>query len=121
MALVDVLADDDVDRDELLRLAGALESASEHPVARAIATAAARVGPLPAVADFANLEGLGVQGVVDGHAVLVGRSSLLERVVAAAARRPGAGQGERRGAGAYGRRRRLGRPRPRRARPSPTR
>ena len=63
---------------EALRLAGALEHASEHPIAAAIATAAAdRVGPLPAVQEFANVEGLGVQGVVDGHAVLVGRVRLL--------------------------------------------
>ncbi|CAL9544142.1 Copper-exporting P-type ATPase [Actinosynnema sp. ALI-1.44] len=64
--------------DEVLRLAGALEHASEHPIAQAIATAAAeRVGELPEVEGFQNLEGLGVQGVVDGHAVLVGRERLL--------------------------------------------
>ena len=78
MTLVDVLPADGVDERELLRLAGALEAASEHPIARALAAGAAdRVGPLPSVADFANLEGLGVQGVVEGRAVLVGRSSLL--------------------------------------------
>jgi P-type Cu+ transporter len=77
MSLVDVVAADGVDPDEALRLAGALEHASEHPVARAIADAAAAAGPLPAVADFANREGLGVEGVVDGHAVIVGRPSLL--------------------------------------------
>ncbi|MFF5899944.1 heavy metal translocating P-type ATPase [Streptomyces argenteolus] len=64
--------------DEVLRLAGALEHASEHPIARAVATgAAAAVGPLPTPEDFAALPGLGVQGVVDGHAVLVGREKLL--------------------------------------------
>jgi P-type Cu+ transporter len=64
---------------EVLRLAGALEYASEHPIAQAIAKgAAARVGELPALEDFANVEGLGVQGIVDGHAVLVGRPRLLE-------------------------------------------
>ncbi|MFF2187211.1 heavy metal translocating P-type ATPase [Streptomyces sp. NPDC058155] len=63
---------------ELLRLAGALEHASEHPIARAIATGAAdRTGPLPTPEDFANVPGLGVQGVVEGHAVLVGRTKLL--------------------------------------------
>ena len=78
MTLVDVLPADGVDERELLRLAGALEAASEHPIARALAAGAVdRVGPLPSVADFANLEGLGVQGVVEGRAVLVGRSSLL--------------------------------------------
>ena len=78
MTLVDVLPADGVDERELLRLAGALEAASEHPIARAVAAGAAvRVGALPAVEDFASLEGLGVQGVVEGRAVLVGRSSLL--------------------------------------------
>ncbi len=63
---------------EALRLAGALEHASEHPVARAIAAGAAeRTGDLPAVRDFVNVPGLGVRGVVEGHEVLVGRESLL--------------------------------------------
>ncbi|MEV6395527.1 heavy metal translocating P-type ATPase [Streptomyces sp. NPDC051907] len=63
---------------DVLRLAGALEHASEHPIARAVAEgAAAKAGPLPAPEDFANLAGLGVQGVVDGRAVLVGREKLL--------------------------------------------
>ncbi len=79
MTLVDVVAAPGEDADEVLRLAGALEDASEHPIAQAIATGArARVGSLPAVEDFANLEGLGVQGIVAGHAVLVGRPRLLE-------------------------------------------
>ncbi|MBV7245223.1 cation-translocating P-type ATPase [Streptomyces sp. MW-W600-10] len=60
---------------EVLRLAGALENASEHPIAQAIATAA--TGPLPTPEDFQNVPGLGVQGVVEGHAVLVGREQLL--------------------------------------------
>lgn len=64
--------------EEVLRLAGALEHASEHPIAQAVAKgAAARVGALPAPENFANVEGLGVQGIVDGHAVLVGRPRLL--------------------------------------------
>ncbi|MBC3982541.1 copper-translocating P-type ATPase [Streptomyces sp. AC536] len=63
---------------EALRLAGALEHASEHPIARAVAAGATeRVGSLPTPEDFANVPGLGVQGVVDGHAVLVGREKLL--------------------------------------------
>jgi Cu+-exporting ATPase len=79
MSLVDVIPGEGVDTDELLRLAGALEAGSEHPIARAIADGAKqRVGPLPAVEDFTNLEGLGVQGIVDGHAVLVGRVRLLK-------------------------------------------
>jgi len=79
MSLVDVITEDGQDPDELLRLAGALEDASEHPIAQAIARAAQeRTGPLPAVDGFASTPGLGVQGVVDGHAVLVGRTRLLE-------------------------------------------
>jgi P-type Cu+ transporter len=78
MALHDVVAGDDARQAQALRLAGALEHASEHPIARAIATAAAqRLGDLPPVADFANLEGLGVSGLVDGVAVVVGRPRLL--------------------------------------------
>ena len=80
MALVDVHTESDVDADEVLRLAGALENASEHPIARAIASGAEdRVGELPAVDGFTNVEGLGVQGIVDGRAVLVGRTALLEQ------------------------------------------
>ncbi|MFD3547645.1 heavy metal translocating P-type ATPase [Streptomyces sp. NPDC058655] len=78
MTLTGVHPADGVDATELLRLAGALEHASEHPVARAVATGAAeRVGALPSPRDFENLAGLGVRGVVDGHAVLVGRAHLL--------------------------------------------
>ncbi|MEU8823228.1 heavy metal translocating P-type ATPase [Streptomyces sp. NPDC048636] len=66
------------DEDELLRLAGAVEHASEHPVARAIADGAAeRVGALPVPEGFTSVAGLGVRGVVDGHKVLVGREKLL--------------------------------------------
>jgi Cu+-exporting ATPase len=79
MTVVDVVVEPGEDVDETLRLAGALEDASEHPIARAIATAARdRLGPLGKVEDFASVEGLGVQGVVDGHAVVVGRPRLLE-------------------------------------------
>ncbi|GAA1689828.1 heavy metal translocating P-type ATPase [Glycomyces endophyticus] len=77
MSLVDALPAAGVDRAELLRLAGAIEHASEHPVAQAIARRAAEDGPLPAVEDFQNVEGKGVQGVVDGHYVVVGRERLL--------------------------------------------
>jgi P-type Cu+ transporter len=77
MTLHDVLPADGEDPAELLRVAGALESASEHPIARAVARAAAGAGALPPVDGFRNLEGLGVQGVVDGHAVVVGRPRLL--------------------------------------------
>lgn len=78
MTLVDVIVEAGTDRAELLRLAGALEDASEHPIAQAIAKGATQeVGALPPLADFANIEGKGVQGIVEGHAVLVGRESLL--------------------------------------------
>ena len=80
MSLVDVHPADGEDPAQVLRLAGALEDASEHPVARAIAAAARGRSdrPLPAIEEFANDEGLGVHGTVDGHAVLVGRPRLLE-------------------------------------------
>ena len=78
MTLLDVVAAEGEDPEQLLRLAGALEDASEHPIGQAIARGAGeRVGILPPVEDFANIEGLGVQGVVEGHAVLVGRTRLL--------------------------------------------
>jgi Cu+-exporting ATPase len=78
MTLTDALPERGVDRDELLRLAGALEHASEHPVAQAIAKGAAADGELPPVEDFQNVEGKGVQGIVEGHFVVVGRESLLK-------------------------------------------
>ncbi|MGX9294028.1 heavy metal translocating P-type ATPase [Tsukamurella paurometabola] len=78
MTLVDVIAEEGVDRLDVLRYAGALEDASEHPIAQAIAKgAAAKLGSLAPVEGFANIEGQGVQGVVDGHGVIVGRESLL--------------------------------------------
>ncbi|MEU3915305.1 heavy metal translocating P-type ATPase [Streptomyces sp. NPDC029721] len=78
MTLLHVHTAEGTDETEVLRLAGALEHASEHPIAQAVAAgAAARVGTLPAPEDFANIPGLGVQGVVEGHAVLVGRGKLL--------------------------------------------
>jgi len=79
MALVDVVLVDGTSRSEALRIVGSLEHASEHPIARAIATAAAaEVGELSAVESFVNRAGLGVEGVVDGHAVVAGRPALLE-------------------------------------------
>ncbi|WP_328418558.1 heavy metal translocating P-type ATPase [Micromonospora sp. NBC_00389] len=77
MTLVDVAPADGQDADELLRLAGALEAASEHPIAQAVAAGAAKAGALAPVAGFANAEGLGVSGTVDGREVLVGRLRLL--------------------------------------------
>ncbi len=77
MTVHDVVAADGEDAATVLRIAGALEAASEHPIAQAVARAAADRGPLPSVADFANVAGLGVTGTVDGHAVVVGRPRLL--------------------------------------------
>ncbi|WP_026820865.1 heavy metal translocating P-type ATPase [Arthrobacter castelli] len=78
MTLLDVVAAAGEDRTEVLRLAGALENASEHPIAQAVAKGATEeTGDLPAVEHFKNLEGLGVQGEIDGHAVMVGRPRLL--------------------------------------------
>jgi Cu+-exporting ATPase len=75
MSLVDVVGPD---RFELLRLGGALEDASEHPIARAVADAARReLGALPAVESFTNRAGLGVEGTVEGRTVVVGRASML--------------------------------------------
>ena len=74
MALVDAEPASGFDRTELLRLAGAVEAASEHPVARAVARdAEAAAGPLPAVASFENRPGLGAVGIVEGRRVEVGR------------------------------------------------
>jgi Cu+-exporting ATPase len=74
MELADVTPLDGASRGDVLRLAGAVEAASEHPIAQAVAAAArAEVGELPPVTDFRNVPGVGVTGVVDGHAVEVGR------------------------------------------------
>ncbi|MFY1635047.1 heavy metal translocating P-type ATPase [Solwaraspora sp. WMMB335] len=102
MALVDVVCAAGVRRAELLRLAGAVEAASEHPIARAVAQAAPKMlapetpaqaaggttaggtgeetgepGRLPPVSGFTSLAGIGVRGTVDGRTVLVGRPGLL--------------------------------------------
>ncbi|MEU9542745.1 heavy metal translocating P-type ATPase [Streptomyces mirabilis] len=82
MRIQDVFTAPGVDENELLKLAGALEHASEHPIAQAIAAGAVeRAGSLPVPENFENNAGLGVQGVVDGHAVLVGRERLLKEWV----------------------------------------
>jgi Cu+-exporting ATPase len=91
MALAGVVVADGEDRETVLRLAGALEDASEHPIAQAIARAAREAAPaglpvagqsgptglLPSVESFNNREGLGVEGVVEGHGVQVGRPALM--------------------------------------------
>jgi len=74
MELADVALLDGASRAEVLRLAGAVEAASEHPIAQAVAAAARReIGELPPVSEFRNVPGSGVVGTVEGHAVEVGR------------------------------------------------
>jgi Cu+-exporting ATPase len=75
MALVDVITAYGTDKTEAVQLVGSLEHGSEHPIARAIA--AGVTGPFRAVEGFRNREGLGVEGVVEGHAVIAGRPTLL--------------------------------------------
>jgi Cu+-exporting ATPase len=78
MALVDVATAPGVGRDDVLRIAGAVEDASEHPIAQAIVRAAREeLGELPALEAFANQEGRGVEGFADGHGVQVGRPALI--------------------------------------------
>jgi Cu+-exporting ATPase len=78
MALVEVVVDAGVDVDDVYWLAGALEEASEHPIAQAIATEArGRMGDLPEVRDFVNAAGLGVRGSVAGRDVVAGRESFV--------------------------------------------
>ena len=76
MALAEISVAQGVDRDEALRLVAALENASEHPLAHAIVAAATRSLPTPE--SFRNREGLGVEGVVEGRALVAGRPRLLE-------------------------------------------
>ncbi|MFD5240084.1 heavy metal translocating P-type ATPase [Streptomyces tendae] len=74
MTLHEIHAAEGTDEEELLRLAGAVEHASEHPVARAVAAGAEeQLGPLPDVEDFTNVPGRGVRARVEGREVSVGR------------------------------------------------
>jgi len=86
MTLVAVMPADGTEKDDVLRYAGAVEHASEHAVARAIAAAAgvANAGAVPAAAveDFAALPGLGARGKVAGRSVLIGRPVLFDDVPA---------------------------------------
>jgi len=79
MDLVDIVVTPGVDRTELLRLTGALESASEHPIGRAIAKSAAQAlgNSLPVVEEFLATQGVGVSGLVEGHAITAGRPEWL--------------------------------------------
>ncbi|MDP0397623.1 heavy metal translocating P-type ATPase [Tsukamurella strandjordii] len=78
MKLQAVHAAADETETDVLAMAGALEAASEHPIARAIAQAAQHRGTLADVEQFVNVPGLGVQGMVDDRAVVAGRPVLLE-------------------------------------------
>ncbi len=74
MELAEVVVSDHGTRADVLRFGGAVEAASEHPIAQAIAASARReLGELPKVTDFRNLPGVGVRGIVEGHEVEVGR------------------------------------------------
>ena len=78
MQLVDVCVARGTSRDEVLKFAGALEHASEHPVARAIANAARKeLGVLSDVSDFVSSPGMGTAGIVESRKVMVGRESLF--------------------------------------------
>ena len=78
MQLVDVCVARGTSRDEVLKFAGALEHASEHPVARAIANAARKeLGVLSDVSDFVSSPGMGTAGLVESRKVMVGRESLF--------------------------------------------
>jgi len=78
MWVTDAVPGPGVERPELLRLAGSAEAASEHPIAQAIATyARSELAQLAPVESFTNRSGLGVEAVVDGHAVVIGRPGML--------------------------------------------
>jgi P-type Cu+ transporter len=78
MSLVSVAAAPGEERADVLGVAGALEDASEHPIAQAIARAARdELGVLPPLDGFANHEGLGVEGLVDGRGVQIGRAAFM--------------------------------------------
>jgi Cu+-exporting ATPase len=81
MEVAEVVTVNGASRGEVLRLAGAVEAASEHPIAQAVVRAArAEVGELPEVQAFRNEPGVGVSGVVEGHEVVVGRNDGLIEV-----------------------------------------
>lgn len=80
MQLLDVVVAPGTSRNEVLKFAGALEFASEHPVARAIASAAVKeFGKLPHVSEFISSPGMGTSGVVEAQRVMVGRESLFSK------------------------------------------
>ena len=78
MWVADAVVADGVDRRDLVRLVGSAEDASEHPIAQAIATfARSEIGVLDPVVGFESRSGLGVEAVVGGHAIVVGRPTML--------------------------------------------
>jgi Cu+-exporting ATPase len=80
MQLRNVVCAEGIDRRDALRMIGALELASEHPIARAIAIAAQKEsGTLPDVQEFVSLAGMGARGVVEGVSVMVGHERLLQK------------------------------------------
>jgi P-type Cu2+ transporter len=79
-AVVDVAAADSIDRDALLSLAAAVESESEHPIARAIVRASAGLDDQPDARNIESLTGRGVRASVDGHTVSVGGPALLREL-----------------------------------------
>jgi P-type Cu+ transporter len=78
MSVVSVTAAPGADASQVLALAGTAESASEHPIARAIAERAGATGPLPDVAALENRPGAGVVADIAGRRVVVGQRTLLE-------------------------------------------
>jgi Cu+-exporting ATPase len=75
MELAEIALLNGASRTDVLRLAGAVEAASEHPIAQAVVRAArSEIGELPAVGDFRNQPGIGVTGIVEGRLITVGRS-----------------------------------------------
>jgi Cu+-exporting ATPase len=78
MTLADFVVAEGEDRDAALRLVGAVENGSEHPIAKAIAAAAAERGALPQPQSLMNHAGLGVEAMLDGTHIFVGRPALLE-------------------------------------------
>ena len=80
MQLRNVMCAEGIERGDALRIIGALELASEHPIARAIAIAAQKeFGTLPDVQEFVSLTGMGARGVVEGVSVIVGHERLLQK------------------------------------------
>jgi len=81
LSVVDVVPLTQVPAAEILRLAGAVESHSEHPIAHAITAHAREAGTLPELNDFTSAPGGGVRAAIEGRTVLAGRAGWLEENV----------------------------------------